>query len=179
MSNAGAKTKGASRAAEWLDLLLPESGEQSGTAFADRQTRRRTVHKIERTFDQAAETFHRIQEALDEEEAHAEQREWNDRDRRRESEEHIREREENRKDIRLFVEVEERRRALRRKDVMLGLIVFTVLAAMVLAFMAVQRKELGFAGASVFTTGCWMYLLRSLLGGGRQHSTSTPSRSRS
>lgn len=163
MSNAGAKRKGATRAAEWLDLLLPESDEQSGTAFADRQTRRRTAHKIERTFDQAAETFHRIQEALDKEEAQAEQREWNDRDRRREFEERVREREEDRKDIRLGVEVGERR-------VMLGLVVFTVLAAVVLAFMAVQRKELGFAGASAFTTGCWMYLLRSLLGGGRQRS---------
>lgn len=163
MSNAGAKRKGASRAAEWLDLLLPESGEQSGTAFADRQTRRRTAHKIEQTFDQAAETFHRIQEAIDEEETRTEQREWNDRDRRREFEERVREREENRKDRRLGVEVEERR-------VILGLVVVTVLAAVVLAFMAVQQKELGFAGASAFTGGCGVYLLRSLLGGGRQRS---------
>lgn len=170
MSNAGAKKEGAKRAAQWLDLLLPESDAQSGTAFADRQTRRRTVHKIERTFDQAAETFHRIQKAIDEEEASNEQREWNDRDRRRESDERAREREENRKDIRLVVEVEEKRRALRRKDVILGLIVLTVLAAVVLAVMAVQQKELGFAGASAFTTGCWMYLVRLSLGSGRQRS---------
>jgi|GEM_PF-3894408 len=125
---------------------------------------------MEQAFDQMKETFGAIEEAIDEEKTSNEQREWTDRDRRRESDEHIRERVENRKDVRLEVEVEERRRALRRKDVMLGLIVFTVLAAVVLAFIAVQRKELGFAGASAFTTGCVMYLLRSPLGGGRQRS---------
>jgi hypothetical protein len=134
-------------------------------AFADRQTRRRTAHKMERAFDQMRETFAAIQEAIDEDETSNEQREWNDRDRRRESDEHVREREEDRKDIRLVVEVEERRRALRHKDVLLVLTVILVFAAIVLAFVAVKQKDLGYAGVSLFATllsACGAYLIRAV-----------------
>ncbi|MGN6216685.1 MAG: hypothetical protein ACTHN7_06990 [Solirubrobacterales bacterium] len=174
MANAGSKRKGATsrsksgapkRAAEWLERLFPEADEQGGTAFADRQARRKTAHKMEQTFERAIGAFDAIEKAIDEDKASGEQREWEDRDRRRESDEHARQREESRKDIRLFVEVEERRRALRHRDVLLGLTVLTVVAAIVLAFLAVKHKEPGYAGVSVFSTvlsGCWVYLLRAV-----------------
>jgi hypothetical protein len=135
-----------------MDLLLPESHEQSGTANADRKTRRATVHKMESTFARADRVFDRIERALDEEEGNSEDRLWNDRNRRRLSDEDSRERSEDRADARLDIWMEERRRAMRQRDVLLGLSVLTTLAAIVLAYMAVKHNQVEYAGVSIFST---------------------------
>lgn len=151
------------RAAEFLDRLLPDTDEQSGTAYADRKTRLKTAHKMDYTFDRAVKTFDRIEEELDKNEETVEQREWNDRDRRRRSDEEARCAGEVRKDIRLVVEVEERRRALRHKDVLLGLTAVTTLAAVALAYLAVSHNRIEYAGVSAFSTllsGVEVYVMR-------------------
>jgi hypothetical protein len=148
-----------------LELLFPEVDERSGTAFADRKSRLRLAHKVERTLDYAGETFDRVHEEIDKNEEGLEQREWDDRDERRRSDEHSREREEDRKDLRLVLEAKERLRALLHKDVLLTLIVVTTLAAIAFAYLAVEHRQLGYAGASVFTTalsGCGVYASRLL-----------------
>jgi hypothetical protein len=136
------------RAAEFLERLLPESEEQSGTAFADRKTRRQTAHKMGVAFDHATQVFGRIEEELDKDEESVEQLEWADRGKRRESDERARERGEDRADMRQVVWVEERRRAMRRRDVLLGLTVVTTLAAIALLYLAVEHNQVEFAGAS-------------------------------
>lgn len=141
--------KAPKKAAEFLERLLPETDEQSGEAFADRQTRRKTAHKMDRTFDRAIQTFDRIEKELDKEEESVEQREWDDRDERRRSDERSREREEDRKDRRLDLEAEERRKAMTHKDVFLVLTVVTTVAAIVLAYMTAEAGRFGYTGVSV------------------------------
>lgn len=148
-----------------MELLYPEVDERSGTAFADRKSRLRLASKMERNLDYAGETFDRIHEELDKDEASVEQREWDDRDERRRSDEHAREREGDREDLRLVLEAKERLRALFHKDVLLALIVVTTLAAIGFAYLAVKHQQLGYAGASAFTTalsGCGVYVNRLL-----------------
>jgi hypothetical protein len=140
------------KAAEFFDRLLPDSDEQSGTAYADRKARLKSVHKADYTFDRAVKAFDRIEEELDKNEQTVEQREWTDRDRRRESDEEARQRREIRKDIRTVVEVEERRRAIRHKDILLGLTVIATVAAVVLAYLAVKYDQVAYVGVSAFTT---------------------------
>jgi len=127
-----------------LELLYPEVDEQSGTAFADRKSRLRLASKMERNLDYAGETFDRIHEELDKDEASGEQREWDDRDERRRSDERARGREEDRRDVRLELEVEERR-------VLLVLTVITTLAAIVLAYLAIKHERVGYAGVSILS----------------------------
>jgi len=140
------------KAAEFFDRLLPDSDEQSGTAYADRKARLKSVHKADYTFDRAVKAFDRIEEELDKNEQTVEQREWTDRDRRRESDEEARQRREIRKDLRTVVEVEERRRAIRHKDILLGLTVISTVAAVVLAYLAVKYGQVAYVGVSAFTT---------------------------
>ncbi|HEY6730746.1 MAG TPA: hypothetical protein VI039_06945 [Solirubrobacterales bacterium] len=141
-----------SKAETFMDMLLPEPDGQSGTAFADRRTRRSAVHKMEKTFARAEHAFDRIERALDEEEGMGEDRLWNDRNRRRLSDEDSRERSEDRADARLDVWIEERRRYMRQRDVLLGLSVLTTLAAIALAYMAVKHNQVEYAGVSIFST---------------------------
>lgn len=140
------------RAEEFLDLLLPESHEQSGPADADRRTRRSTAHRMGMALSRAERAFDRIERALDEEEESREDRVWNDRSRRRLSDEDSRERSEDRADVRLDVWVDERRRSMRHRDVLLGLIVLTTLAAIALAYMAVANEQVAYAGVSILST---------------------------
>lgn len=161
------------RAAEFLERLLPETDEQSGTAFADRQTRRQTAHKMGITFDRAIQAFDRLEESLDKEEEGEDfkRRRWDDRRSRRESDESARERAETRADIRQGVWVEERQRAMRQRDVLLALSVVTTLAAIALAYLAVKHSQIEYVGAAMFSTvlsGVEVLFMRGL--GGSQEA---------
>jgi hypothetical protein len=132
-----------------LELLYPEVDERSGTAFADRKSRLRLASKMERNLDYAGETFDRIHEELDKDEASVEQREWDDRDERRRSDERARERAEDREDVRLGLEILEQNQARAHRNVYLALAVLTILAAIVLLSIAVSQERAGFAGVSL------------------------------
>jgi hypothetical protein len=144
------KATASKRATEFLDSLLPETDEQSGTAFADRKAKRQIAHKMGVAYERVTQAFDWIEEFGKDEDA-LEPREWDDRDKRRRSDEKSRVRAENRADVRQMVLVEERRRAMRQQDWLLGLTTVTVLAAIVLAYLAVTHNQIEFAGASMFT----------------------------
>lgn len=153
--------------------MLPESGEQSGEAYADRQTRRKTAHKMDLTFDRAIQTFDRIESELEKDEASVEEREWDDRDERRRSDERARERADDREDVRLGLEILEQNQTRAHRNVFLALAVITTLAAIVLACIAVSQERAGFAGISLLNvalSGVFFRLVR------RPPKTSTAAR---
>jgi hypothetical protein len=139
------------RAAAFLESLLPDTDEQSGTAYADRKTKQQTAHRMGVAFERATRLFNRIEEELEKDEDTAVRRGWDDRSKRRSSDEKSRVRAENRADVRLMVWVEERRRAMRRQDWLVALATLTTLGAFVLACLALVHNQIGFAGASIFT----------------------------
>lgn len=146
------KSSGAQRAANFFGHLMPDTGEQSAEAYADRQTRRRVTHKAEDLFDRVAGAVSRAEAALEEEEAANAQQVWADRRSRRESDEEARRRGETRADIRQVVWAEERRREMRQRDFLLLLTAVTTLAAIALAYLAVKHSQIEYFGASMFTT---------------------------
>jgi len=168
VSRAAAKKGNApKRAAEFLERLLPDSDEQSGTAAADRKTRRATAHKMGVAYARATKLFDRIEEELDKDEQSAEEWEWEDRGKRRESDERSRERAEARADIRQEVWVEERHKAMRHQDWLLALTVVTTLAAIVLVYLAIEHNQIELIGASIFSTllsGAEVYVMRWIRG---------------
>lgn len=179
MSNTGSKKRPGApkRAAEFLERLLPDSDEQSGTAFADRKTKLQTARKMGVAYDRATKVFDRIEEELDKEEESIEQREWDDRDKRRESDQSARERAEIRADRRQQVWVEERRKAMRHRDWLLVLTAVTTLAAIGLAYLAVKYNQVEFVGASMFSTalsGVQVYVMRWLQGPREEEATVGP-----
>jgi hypothetical protein len=155
--------KGSKRAEAFLELLFPEVDERGGTAFADRKSRLRLAHKMERTIEYADETFDRIHEELDKDEASVEQREWDDRDERRRSDERARERAEDREDVRLGLEILEQGQVRAHKNVYLALAVAATATAIVLACVAVSQERAGFAGISLLNavlSGVFFRLVR-------------------
>jgi hypothetical protein len=161
------KSAAPKRAAEFLERLLPDTDEQSGTAAADRKTRLATAHKVGKAHVRATEVFDRIEEELDKDEQSAEQWEWEDRGRRRESDERSRERAEARADMRQEVWREERQRAMRHQDWLLVLTIVTTLAAISLAYLAVKHDQIEFIGAAGFSallSGIEVYVMRWIQG---------------
>jgi hypothetical protein len=146
------KSSGAQRAADFFGHLMPDTGEQSAEAYADRQTRRRVTHKAETLFDRVADAVSRAEAALEEDEATNAQQVWADRKKRRESDEEARRRGETRADIRQEIWAEERRRAMRQRDFLMLLSAATTLAAIWLAYLGVTHGQIEYFGASMFTT---------------------------
>lgn len=151
---AGRGGRAPKRAAEWLERLLPESDEQSGTNDADRKLRRKVGFKMDEAFDRAIGAFDAIERSLDEDAEDRDQydREW-----------HIVEREEDRKDIRLGLQVEDAQTSVRERNVLMFLTAVSVVAAIALAFVSVVQREPWFIGGSLISgllSGGGVYVLR-------------------